>query len=438
MKLLLCFLFNLFIFVAAFGQQKCGTMEMLNYSHQNDAAKKETLQKLKDFVQNNNQRVVNAGEVYTIPCVVHVVWNSPSQNILDKTINDGIAVLNEDFRKLNNIDNINSEFKDFIADSEIEFCLANVDPNGNPTTGINRVKTTITDLGEDYFEDKIKFTEKGGFDAWPTDEYLNIWIGNISNDGLLGYAQFPGRGDKSTDGIVLDNTSFGRASSSSTIDDDGTASHEVGHWLGLFHIWGDDDGCEEFEPPECICEGSDGIEDTNNAGGSARGCRRDAFSCGSSDMIQNFMDYSSCSAFFTPNQANVMRSQLESGGFRNGLIKSGKCADLLPNDVAITKINFPAFDEIICTKNFKPAITIANNGTDTLKKVIFKTKFKNGTENEYTWEGVLNFAEYVNIELGEIRSTAGTKNIEISVVAVNDEPDENSANHILNILKQMK
>jgi len=432
MKLLLCITFNLFIFSTVFCQQKCGTMDALNYGHQNEAFKKETLQNLKDYVGNNYRNKVNPGEVYTIPCVVHVVWRVQSENISDQFIYDGLAVLNEDFRKLNKIEEVKSEFQSLIADSEIEFCLANVDPNGNPTTGINRVKTSIRNLAEDYGENKIKFTNDGGTDAWPTDQYLNIWVGNISTDGLLGYAQFPNSGSRLTDGIVLDDRSFGRAGGNDAIEDDGTTSHEVGHWLGLFHIWGDDDGCEEYGPPECICEGSDGIQDTNNSGGSARGCRKDSYSCDSPDMIQNFMDYSNCSAFFTPNQVNVMRSNLRSGGFRDGLSQSGKCADLIPNDVAITKINFPAFDEIICTRNFKPAITIANNGTDTLKKVIFKMKLSSGVEEEYTWEGALNFAQYENIELGEMISSAGSKNIEISVVSVNDVLDENKTNHTLN------
>lgn len=432
MKLLFCFIFNLFIFATAIGQQKCGTMDLLNYTHQNDAAKNETLQNLKDFVKKNHQQKVSEGEVYTISCVVHVIWLSQNQNISDKIIHDGIAVLNEDFRKLNNLENVRNEFIDLVADAEIEFCLANVDPEGNPTTGINRVKTTVTNLGEGYGEDKIKFTDKGGADAWPTDQYLNIWVGNISNDGLLGYAQFPNRGSKETDGIVLDNTSFGRAAGNDSIDDDGTGSHEVGHWLGLFHIWGDDDGCEEYEPPECICEGSDDIPDTNNAGGSARGCRVDAFSCGSPDMIQNFMDYSSCSSFFTPGQVNVMRSHLGPGGFRSGLPSSNKCADLLANDVAIININFPNTNQVLCTRNFRPIIRIANNGADTLKSVVFKTKIEGGAETEHTWEGALNFADYVNFELDEISSTRGDKNIEISVVSVNGVADENADNHFIN------
>jgi len=432
MKLLFCITFNIIIFVAAFGQQKCGTMEAFNYTYQNEASKKENLQALKETIKNNSKNEVSPGEIFTIPCVVHVVWRYASENISDKDIYDGLAVLNEDFRKLNDIESIKDEFQDFVADSEIEFCLANIDPNGNPTTGINRVKTSTSNFAEDYGDNKIKFTEEGGADAWPTDQYLNIWVGNISNDGLLGYAQFPNRGRRDTDGIVLDDLSFGRAIGNEFIDDDGTGAHEVGHWLGLFHIWGDDGDCTDSQPAECLCEGSDGIDDTNNSAGSARGCRRDTYTCDSPDMIQNFMDYSSCSAFFTPQQVNVMRSNLVPNGFREGLNTSGKCADLLVNDVAITKINFPAFDEVVCTNNFKPAITIANNGTDTLRKVIFKTKIKNGVEDEYVWEGALSFAEYADIELSDIFSSEGSKNIEISVVSVNDVLDENNTNHILN------
>lgn len=432
MKILLWFTINIIIITNVFAQQKCGTMEALNYFLENNASQIESFNEAKNFIKNNNKERINPGEVFTIPCVVHVVWRTPSENISDNVIYDGIAVLNEDFRKLNDLENIKSEFKSTAADSEIEFCLANIDPNGNPTTGINRVKTSVSDLGEDYFENKIKFDEKGGYNAWPSDQYLNIWVGNISNDGLLGYAQFPRGGSKETDGIVLDDTSFGRSIGNEDVSDDGTASHEVGHWLGLRHIWGDDEDCDNINSVgDCMCDGTDGINDTNNAAGPARGCKKDAITCGSTDMIQNFMDYSSCSLFFTAGQVKAMRRHLASGGFRDGLPNSKKCANLIPNDVAITEIDFPKFDETICTTNFTPTITIANNGTDTLKQAIFKIKLSGEDAINYIWEGALNFAEFETIKLEEMNTTTGSKDIEISVVSINGVADENDGNNKL-------
>jgi len=424
---IICMLFSLTLS----GQQKCGTMEMLNYSYTNTSSKKIVSKKLKDFVENNHQHKVNPGEVYTIPTVVHVVWRNESENLPDGQIYNGIAVLNEDFRKLNNIENVVSEFQNSIADAEIEFCLANIDPQGNPTNGINRVKTTAVDFGESYLENKIKYTKEGGVDAWPTDEYFNIWIGDLSSfQGLLGYAQFPDTGEKETDGVVLNLNSFGRANGIRILDD-GTAAHEVGHWLGLFHIWGDDEDCNTNIAPNCVCSGNDRIRDTNNSAGPASGCIKSINSCGSRDMIQNFMDYSTCSDFFTQGQVNVMRSQFEEDGFRNSILKSGKCATPMPNDVAVTKIDFPAPNETVCTENFKPKVTIANNGSNSLNNVVINVKLDNGGERRYVWEGDLSFAEYYTIELDEVFATEGSNNISISVVSVNDVMDENSSNNTI-------
>ena len=118
---------------------------------------------------------------------------------------------------------------------EIEFCMATVDPDGNPTTGIVRIPTTSSSFG---ISDDVKFTFPGGDDAWPADEYMNMWSCDLGS-GLLGYAQFPGGPDE-TDGVVITYSSFGREGYVIAPYDLGrTGTHEVGHWLNLYHIWGD-------------------------------------------------------------------------------------------------------------------------------------------------------------------------------------------------------
>jgi len=204
------------IYCSVLAQEKCGSMDLLRttLNKQGDISLKQFKQQITQSTQK--RKASKNREVITIPVVIHVVYRSPLENISDEIIYDGMAVLNEDFRALNDLSNIYTEFQDDAADVEIEFCLANVDPVGNPTSGINRIKTEVNDFGDNYDEDKIKFTDLGGADAWPTKRYLNIWIGNISNDGLLGYAQFPSAyGDVATDGVVLDDRSFGRCLSRS-------------------------------------------------------------------------------------------------------------------------------------------------------------------------------------------------------------------------------
>lgn len=411
-----------------FAQEKCGSMDLLsNWLNEQPA---HSLKQFKTDLYKNlsNTSAFKSEEVLTISCVVHVVYRRTSENIPDDQIYDAFNVLNEDFNLKNNLENVFEEFKDKAANAEIEFCLANIDPQGNPTTGVNRVSTEITDFADNYSENKIKYTDKGGVDAWPTSEYLNIWVGNISNNGLLGYAQFPNGGNRETDGIVVDDRSFGRARSDDIIRDDGTTSHEVGHWLGLFHIWGDDCSEDDNGVTTCSCDGSDNINDTNNSKGPANGCKVESRSCGTSDMIQNFMDYSNCSSFFTAGQVDVMRSFFEPGGYRRSLVTSSKCADLLNDDIAITELVFPAGGEIVCTEKFRPVVKFANNGSDTLKQATFKITINDNKKFLFNWEGEMLFADYATIEMDEIDGNIGGQKITVTVESVNGNTDDNAGN----------
>src|SRR5215207_1439679 len=175
--------------------------------------------------------------ITVIPVVVHVVSKTSAQNISDAQIQSQIDVLNRDFRQTNpDAASIPSAFGGLVADARIEFELATADPNGNATNGITRTTTTADSFVDD---DGVKAAATGGADAWATDKYLNIWVCQLGNN-LLGYAQFPG-GPANTDGVVILHSAFGTTATASAPFDLGrTTTHEVGHWLNLFHIWGDD------------------------------------------------------------------------------------------------------------------------------------------------------------------------------------------------------
>ena len=192
-------------------------------------------------------------DVITIPVVVHVVYNTAVQNISDSQIDSQIRILTEDYRMQNaDISKIPEPFKPLAADAKIEFKLAVRDPDGNPTNGITRTFTRETSF--DSFSNPVKFNSTGGKDAWPRDKYLNIWVCNLSG-GLLGYSQFPG-GPAATDGVVMDYQYFGDIGTATAPFDKGrTTTQEVGYWLNLRHIWGDDFGA---------CTGSDQVDDTPN------------------------------------------------------------------------------------------------------------------------------------------------------------------------------
>jgi len=295
--------------------RNCGAMENLEYRKTNDDKINHTMKAIEAHTKaftDNPSRVVDG--IITIPTVVHVIYSNSNENISDAQIQSQIDVLNLDFRLLN-ADATNTWSQD--ADSEIEFCLASVDPNGNSTTGITRKSSNTSDWGTN---DAMKFASSGGVDAWPTGDYLNIWICNIGG-GILGYAQFPG-GASSTDGVVVGPNYFGTTGFLSAPFNLGrTTTHEVGHWLNLRHIWGDGN-----------CNADDFVADTPTSDAPNYGCATGHVSCGSTDMVQNYMDYSddACMHLFTEGQKTRMRALFDTGGFRASLLNSGGCGTAGP------------------------------------------------------------------------------------------------------------
>lgn len=295
---------------SVWGQRNCGSMEYLELQMQQDpkrAIKLENIERHTEDVLASPIRAVNG--VVTIPVVVHVIYNNSTENISDAQVLSQISVLNEDFRRTNSdADNTWSQ----AADSQIEFCMASTDPNGNPSNGITRTSTNTSAFGTN---DQMKFNSSGGKDAWPASDYLNLWVCDISG-GILGYAQFPG-GSASTDGVVIDYQYFGTIGTASAPFDLGrTATHEVGHWLNLRHIWGDGP-----------CSADDFVSDTPSSDAANYGCALGHVSCGTTDMVQNYMDYSddACMNLYTAGQKNRMRALFESGGYRASLLASNGC-----------------------------------------------------------------------------------------------------------------
>jgi len=302
------------ISVAATAQRNCGSMDVLELQLEEDPKRAFMMDQIETHllnIENTGVREVNG--VVNIPVVVHVIYNNSTENISDAQVLSQINVLNEDFRRTNpDADDTWSQ----ATDSEIEFCMATSDPLGNATSGIVRTSTSVSAFGTN---DQMKFASSGGADAWPASDYLNIWVCDISG-GILGYAQFPG-GSATTDGIVIDYQYFGTIGTASAPFDLGrTATHEVGHWLNLRHIWGDGG-----------CNVDDFVSDTPASNSANYGCALGNSACGSVDMVQNYMDYSddACMNLFTLGQRNRMRALFESGGYRSSLLNSSACGDVV-------------------------------------------------------------------------------------------------------------
>ena len=326
----LCMVFLLSLSLPSFAQvRNCGTMEYLEQQIQNNperALRLQSIERHTEHVQQNAQRAVTGTIV--IPTVVHIVYRNSSQNISNAQVQSQIDVLNEDFRRLNaDAANTPSVFQGVAADAEIQFCLATVDPSGNPTNGITRTASTRTSsFGTN---DAVKFASSGGKDAWPAGNYLNLWVCEIGGS-ILGYAQFPG-GSAATDGVVIDYRYFGRGGTAlSPFDLGRTATHEVGHWLNLRHIWGDGN-----------CNADDFVSDTPTAGAPNYTGAPCTFpgpnSCSQGtgdlpDMFQNYMDYSDdgCMNLYTQGQKTRMRALFEPGGFRSSLLASNGCGQGTP------------------------------------------------------------------------------------------------------------
>ncbi|RFU81390.1 beta transducin [Trichoderma arundinaceum] len=249
----------------------CATREYHQHLLTTDPGYKSRRQSLEQFnLALRTSGSLRASVAY-IPVVVHVISNNAEENISDAQIDSQITVLNDDSNAANaDISTVPAVFQPLTGNARIRFFLAKRNPHGDPTTGITRTSTSITSSNKDgprgNPDDRTKFTPKGGIDAWPTDHYLNIWVCDLGKDEhgdkLLGYAQFPG-GPPKTDGVVIDHTAFGTMGTARAPFNLGrTTTHEVGHYLNCFHIWGDD---------ELECTSSDHCEDTPNQAGSNQG-----------------------------------------------------------------------------------------------------------------------------------------------------------------------
>ncbi|GAB3730994.1 zinc metalloprotease [Hymenobacter agri] len=300
-------------------RRACGSMEALAAQLAADPTQAKRMADIEAHTQrliaNPALQRTTAGTVI-IPVVVHVLYNTAAQNISDAQVQSQIDVLNEDFRKLNaDASKTPAQFAGLAADANVQFVLAKRTPTGAATNGIIHKQTKTSSWSTN---DAVKNSKRGGDDAWDATKYLNLWACNLGQ-GLLGYAQFPG-GSASTDGVVILYSAFGSRAKypagtyTTTYDLGRTATHEVGHWLNLRHIWGD-----------ASC-GNDQVSDTPTQQTSNYGCP--AFphvTCSNSgDMSMNYMDYTDdqCMYMFSTGQSQRMNALFAAGGARVGLLTS--------------------------------------------------------------------------------------------------------------------
>lgn len=371
--------------------------------------------------------------VLKIPVIVHVVHFGEAvgsgANIAAAQVYSQLEVMNEDFRRQAGTLGFNDDSRG--ADVEVEFVPALVDPQGNllPEPGIHRYKGPLPA----YVFDDIDILIKPATIYDPT-RYLNMWTVNFAAL-LLGYAQFPdpahglasgvgcNTGGATTDGVVMGYNAFGSRAKypsgtyQSNYDLGRTVTHEVGHWLGLRHIWGDGG-----------CEVDDYCGDTPNAGSASSGCPVGKSSCGALDMYQNYMDYSfdKCMNIFTKDQTLRMRTVLTKSARRRELISSTVHLAPVALDAAIIDIVSPRGES--CNRSVTPEVLLRNLGQATLTSATIKYHLDNGPVRTYQWSGSLKTSEIALVKLPAIQAKDGSQNITVFVITPNGSTDARTFN----------
>ncbi len=338
--------------------QKTTTMDHVRcYSMEADAKLRQAhpeLGSLNDFenwlapkVANYNTSGHRTTAVQTIPVIFHIIHSNEAagsgRNISAAYVNAQLDQLNNDFRRKVGTSGYNTNAVG--ADTEIEFCLATLDENGNTLTepGINRVSITGAPFSDTYVENTIKPATQ-----WDPEQYMNVWSCDMSG-GILGYAQFPSQsglsglntngGAANTDGVVVRYTTIGSTTNpfpnAAPYNEGRTLTHEVGHWLGLRHIWGDGG-----------CGVDDYCNDTPESDNSNFGCPTGHSSCGSTDMVQNYMDYTDddCMNIYTQDQKSRIQAVMANSPRRANLATSDRCGTGNPPgglNCATTVSSFP-------------------------------------------------------------------------------------------------
>ncbi len=280
--------------------RKCAANEVLEQQLAEDPGLRARMQKIEEYTEKvaknpRAYRLVNG--VIEIPVVVNVLYKTAAQNISDAQIQSQIDVLNEDFNNTNaDRIRVQAEFAGVQANVGLRFVLSDI-----VRKSTNKKSWTTNDA--------MKKSSQGGIDPFSPETTLNMWACNLGN-GLLGYAQFPG-GNPATDGVVILYSAFGRTGALiQTYDKGRTATHEVGHYLNLRHIWGD-----------ATC-GNDMVDDTPAHNAANYGCpsypHKSTCAGNPNEMTMNYMDYTddACMYMFTNGQKTRMNAIFAAGGPR--------------------------------------------------------------------------------------------------------------------------
>ena len=431
---------------SAFAQERCGTVQYEKMMNQRNP-KRGTKEQFENWLQQKMQPQQKAKgaqakqqtqATYTIPIVVHVIHNGEpigtGVNISDAQILSQLKVLNNDFNRLNE-DQTNTPalFQSVAGSFDVQFVLAKQDPNGLATNGIRRVQGSKSawSLSDNFLLKSQSY--------WPTEDYLNVWVCNLT--GFLGYTQFPvsnlpgleGSSDERlTDGIVVNYREFGSIDDG-TFDLDSrynkgrTLTHEMGHFFGLRHVWGDGTNCTS----------TDYVADTPTQSRSTTGCpTHPQQDCGSPKMFQNYLDYTNdaCMNIFTQGQVSRMNTVIQSSPRRASLLVSpgSLLPSTAPNDTGIRAILNPL--TFTCSGVVTPSLTIRNYGINLITSTQIQL-LRNGVVVETkTFPLNLLIAQETNLTFSPlILNASSTNQFTFQILQTNGGTDGNVSNDFKSI-----
>lgn len=428
------------------GFERCSFTEYEDYLQRNFPERATTAEFeawLKPLIENAKENKSQNGGIITIPVVVHVIHSGQNvgaaPNISDAQVQSQISVMNNDFRRLAGSPGFNSNV--FGADTMIQFALAKVDPNGNPTDGIDRVNMCL----DRWTTAQVNTTVKPQT-IWDPTIYMNMWSVYFSDGTLLGYAQFPDTtlpglnpvgGLANRDGVVANFSTFGSRDYDTNnsfflaapYDKGRTMTHEVGHFLGLRHIWGDGSDANG-NPTLTICE-TDFCEDTPPAHDANYSCNPDIASCtqGLFEMVQNYMDYTpdACMNIFTVDQKARITTVMNNSPRRSELKTS--VADiaipLFANDAEI-KI------ERGCSSGNCSGVVkflLYNRGTANMTSANITYTLNGGVAQTYAWTGSLAQNKYAVITVSVPSNVPTNSPVTAAIASVNGTADQRITNN---------
>ncbi|MCC6371806.1 MAG: T9SS type A sorting domain-containing protein [Bacteroidia bacterium] len=395
----------------------------------------------------------NVQSVFNIPVIVHVIHNNESVNTVNATtgnnlnaaqIVDQINILNKDFNGTNTDTSlIPAVFKPFLGKFNVNFCLAVVNPTGGVLAepGIDRINRIAkgwnsTPYSQTYIDATVKPNS-----IWNPNKYFNIWVAPLSN-GLLGYATFPNPGTSgiaglsapygstTTDGVVVLNTAFGSigTAGSGAYNKGRTATHEIGHWMGLRHIWGDGSCATDY------------CNDTPSAQNANFGCPNFPYKLGTcsgnttGEMTMNYMDYTNDACMYMFSKDQKVRAQLilTNSSLRASLITSTVCN--LPSigaDAGISYISSPTYSQTLnCPAVLSPVINLTNYGAVTLTTAVIAYNVNGANTQTFNWTGNLAPNSSTAVALPQLTvATMGQHNYSVNVSSPNGGSDANLINN---------